>query len=139
MVKLVTTDRIISIMNTVSSEESDEMRMRPREILAESQDEENLGSIPGVTQEEIPEEIQEATQRESQEEIPEETQEDQATEHPDNEETEINPPVVTTRSGREVVRPSRYAAVTKVSRNEWKQEHTEKVIKKNCRNCSKSW
>jgi hypothetical protein len=42
----------------------------------------------------------------------------------------MKPPVVTTRSGRQVVRPSRYAAVTKVSRDEWKQEQTEKAIKK---------
>jgi hypothetical protein len=130
MVKLVTTDKIISIMNAVASEESDETRMRPRENLAESQDEENLGSIPGVTQEEIPEEIPEAIPQEIPEEIPEETQEDQTIENPDNDGSEINPSVVMTRSGRQVGRPSRYAAVTKVSRNEWKQEHTEKAIKK---------
>ncbi len=91
--------------------------MRPRENLAESQDEENLGSIPGVTQEEIPEEIPEAIPQEIQEEMPEETQEDQTIENPDNDGPEMNSPVVTTRSGRQVVRPSRYAAVTKVSRD----------------------
>jgi hypothetical protein len=88
---------------------------------AENQVEENLSSIPGVTQVENPETNPEGIQAENQEE------------QNNNEiadESETDTPVVTTRSGRQIVRPSRYAAVTKVSRNDWKQENTEKAIKK---------
>jgi hypothetical protein len=37
---------------------------------------------------------------------------------------------MTTRSGREIRMPSRYAAVTKVSQKEWKEQQATKAIKK---------
>ncbi len=37
--------------------------------------------------------------------------------------------VVTTRSGRQIVRLSTYAALTKVARSEWEQEAEKGVIK----------
>jgi hypothetical protein len=106
---------------------------------AENQVEENLSSIPGVTQVENPETNPEGIQAENQEELPTEIQSEEALEEEREEEqnnneiadeSETDTPVVTTRSGRQIVRPSRYAAVTKVSRNDWKQENTEKAIKK---------
>jgi hypothetical protein len=119
MVKLVTTDNIILIMNAVASEERGETRVHPVESRAESQDGENLGSIPGVTQVENPEmnqgEIQVEHQEVLPEEIPEEIQEDQSVGNHDDEEE----PIVTTRSGRQIVCPSRYVAVTRVSRDWW--------------------
>jgi hypothetical protein len=45
------------------------------------------------------------------------------------EEKEEERPVVT-RSGRTVVRPSRFAAVTKVATKEWYQEQSKIAIKK---------
>jgi hypothetical protein len=133
MVKLVTTDNIILIMNTVASEESGETRVRPVESPSESQDGENLGSIPGVTQVENPETNQGAIQAENQEvlpeEIPEEIQEDQSVGNRDDDEE----PIVTTRSGRQIVRPSSYAAVTRVSRDASKEALATQAIKKELR------
>ncbi len=39
-------------------------------------------------------------------------------------------PRTTTRLGRQVVRPSRFAAVTKVSQKQWQEEQARKAIKK---------
>jgi hypothetical protein len=117
-------------MNMVASEERGETRVHPVESSAESQDGENLGSIPGVTQVEIPEtnqgEIQVENQEVLPEEIPEEIQEDQSVGNRDDEEE----PIVTMRSGHQIVRPSRYAAVTRVSRDAWKEALATQVIKK---------
>jgi hypothetical protein len=135
MVKLVTTDSIIAIMNAVASEERGETgvhpEVNPAEIRAgenpevnpaEIQARENLETDPGGIQMENQEELPAATQSE-------ELLEDESNNEPADE-PETGTPVVMTRSGRQIVRPSRYAAVTKVSRSEWKQAHTEKAIKK---------
>jgi hypothetical protein len=133
MDRLVTTEWIINIMNALATEE--------REVDQGDRTgaEENQAGVPGQTQAEIqtenpvvnqeeiqdenPEEGLEAIQEETSEEIAEEIQDESA------EEQEIQPKV-TTRSGREIIRPSRYAAVTKVSQKEWKQEQATKAIKK---------
>jgi hypothetical protein len=139
MVKLVTTDSIIAIMNAVASEERGETgvhpEVNPAEIRAGENPEVNPAEIQAI---ENLETDPEGIQMESQEELPTETQskevlEEQAENQSNNEpadEPETGTPVVTTRSGRQIMRPSRYAAVTKVSRSEWKQERTERAIKK---------
>jgi hypothetical protein len=38
-------------------------------------------------------------------------------------------PISTTRTGRSIIRPSRFLAVTKVARTEWKNEAADKAIK----------
>jgi hypothetical protein len=139
MVKLVTTDSIISILNAVVSEERGETGVHPEVNPAEIQAGENPEVNPAEIQAiENLETDPEGIQMESQEELPTETQskevlEEQAENQSNNEpadELETGTPVVTTRSGRQIMRPSRYAAVTKVSRSEWKQERTERAIKK---------
>jgi hypothetical protein len=135
MVKLVTTDSIIAIMNAAASEERGETgvhpEVNPAEIRAgenpevnpaEIQARENLETDPGGIQMENQEELPAATRSE-------ELLEDESNNEPADE-PETGTPVVMTRSGRQIVRPSRYAAVTKVSRSDWKQAHTEKAIKK---------
>jgi hypothetical protein len=51
----------------------------------------------------------------------------------DKEEVLRTQAVVTTRSGRTVMLPSRYAAATKVSRSEWEQKPADDAIKKELR------
>jgi hypothetical protein len=55
----------------------------------------------------------------------------------DRTEEVIEDPAVTTRSGRVIQRPSRFLAVTKVSRSEWKEVACEQAIKarQNCDCC----
>jgi hypothetical protein len=129
MQKLVTTGKIINIMNAISQEERvQDVRVAempqndppniPQEIPGE-----NLEEIPGETHNENSEE----SPVESQEEIDEDVEVNQSNTEGEAVE-EI--PRITTRSGREVVRPSRYAAVTKVSHDEWRQELADKAIKK---------
>jgi hypothetical protein len=38
-------------------------------------------------------------------------------------------PISTTRTGRSIILPSRFLAVTKVAKTEWKNEATDKIIK----------
>jgi hypothetical protein len=127
--KLVTTEKIINIMNAVAQEErvqdvciTEMLQNDPVNIPEE---------IPGENPEEIPAEIQNDNQEENQLESQEEIGEDAEENQEDTEEEVIEEAArITTRSGREVVRPSRYAAVTKVSHDEWKQELADKAIKK---------
>ncbi len=80
MVKLVTTDNIIAIMNAVASEERGETGVHPVVNPAETQAEENLSSIPGVTQVENPETDPGGIQVENQGELPTETQSEEVLE-----------------------------------------------------------
>jgi len=47
--------------------------------------------------------------------------------------------VVTTRSGRVLMLPSRYAAVTKVARSKWEQESADAAIKGELRQIVTRW
>jgi hypothetical protein len=127
--KLVTTEKIISIMNAVAQEEYLE------DVWAMETPQSDAVETPAEMPEENPERNLVETQDGDPEENPLESQEVTADVNEENneepEEATIEQPArVTTRSGREVVRPSRYAAVTKVSQGEWKQEHSDKAIKK---------
>jgi hypothetical protein len=116
-------------MNAISQEERvqdvrvSEMPQNNPPNIPEEIPGENLEEIPRETQNENPEE----SQVENQEEIDEDAEENQSN---TEEEAVEEIPRITTRSGREVVRPSRYAAVTKVSHDEWRQELADKAIKK---------
>jgi hypothetical protein len=79
--------------------------------------EESKEVIQGENPEADPTEILQETHEESQAEFPEETSEEK--EGGDEEKEEVDQPRITTRSGREIRLPSRYAAVTKVSQKEW--------------------
>jgi hypothetical protein len=48
-------------------------------------------------------------------------------------ETNANPQHVTTRSGRLITRPSRYALVTKVARSVWEEQAAKVAIEKELR------
>jgi hypothetical protein len=82
---------------------------------------------PVANPEEIRDENPEEDQVEVQEEDPKEIAEETSNEEETEEENENR---MTTRSGREIRMPSRYAAVTKVSQKEWKEEQATKAIKK---------
>jgi hypothetical protein len=137
MEKLVTTDMIINVMNAVSEEER-EREPEHRDTTggtAEDGPDNNPGEIPAETQEQGPEEIQLEV---NQDEILPETQDESETtaeeiaadEAEEEEEGEQEEPRTTTRSGRQVVRPSCFAVVTKVSQKQWQQEQARKAINK---------
>jgi hypothetical protein len=131
MVKLVTGELIIQAMNNIANEEEqsalEPVRQRLEEIAEEQQstsmqevviqetDEEQLGVRQGTVVDTIkgnyPEEEEVSAESE------EITAEEEAT------------GAMTTRSGRVVNKPSRFMAVTKISRKDWKDQAVEKAIK----------
>jgi hypothetical protein len=133
MVKLVTSENIIKTMKSIAQEEAEEER-QPARLL------ENLVSRQPA---EVDNEHAEAGENQEgiQAETPGEEQmnkEAESQESTDDEEEELrtqapNLGVVTMRSGRVVMLPSRYAAVTKVSRSEWEQKSADDAIKRDLR------
>jgi hypothetical protein len=129
MIKLVTSETIIKTMNAIAQEEVEE-EQQPGRLL------ENLVSRqPAMVDNEQGEEAgnQVGIQAETQgnEQLSEEAEAQESTDD-EEEESGTQAPhlgVVTTRSGRVVTLPSRYAAVTKVSRLEWEQESADAAIK----------
>jgi hypothetical protein len=126
-------------MNAVASEERGDVRVR-RDTPEEERLLENQAEVPSETPEtvrleETPETHPEETQLENPEEGPAGIRDEQLTGSREGEEEQKseNEPVVTTRSGRQVVRPSRFAAVTKVSRDAWKEALVNQAIKKELR------
>jgi hypothetical protein len=139
MVKLVTTDNIISIMNAVASEEREDAQVR-RNTSEDGRLLENQAVVPSenletIRLEETPETLPEENQLENLEEDPEGIQDEQTTAslERDSGPATTNQPAVTTRSGRQVVRPSRFVAVTKVTRDAWKEALANQAIKKELR------
>jgi hypothetical protein len=132
--KLVTTDRIISTMNAKAEEgrEDQEARRDERGGTLETNQENNLEEIREEMQGENPEadpsEIPPENPDESPVEILEETSEEIAGDDEKQEEAEQSRN--TTRSGREIRLPSKYAAVTKVSQKGWQEEQASIAIKK---------
>jgi hypothetical protein len=133
MEKLVTSERIINIMNAFATEER-EVDQGDRTATEENQagvpgqaqvetEVEHPVANPADIQDENPERGLEGVQEETPVEIVEETSNE-------DEEEQENENRITTRSGREIRMPSRYAAVTKVSQKEWKEEQATKAIKK---------
>jgi hypothetical protein len=142
-VKLVTNEQVISAINQIAlSEEHQatqslvEMQEDPAEIEEGliTEQPEILQETQQSTQEESMQETQEGTMEETQEESTQETQEgtqQQATFEPQESgdiEAEDTDQTIRTRSGRAVVKPSRFMAVTKVSHDEWRMVENEKAI-----------
>jgi hypothetical protein len=136
MEKLVTTKPIMSVMNAVVAEEREQDQGQrdtvcgttgtdpdgnPGQIQVEIQ-----GENPVESREEPPDENLEESQSVIQEGIAESAEEIAE----ESAEEEVEQPRITTRSGREIVRPSQYAAVTRVLQKEWQQEQAKKEIKK---------
>jgi hypothetical protein len=123
--KMVTTDIIIQAMNSVANEsqldeleEAEEVaRQQPAED-AEVGEEiaEAAQETPAENPEEIPPLVENAAERDAEEEKNE----------PDV--VEVLEPAVTTRSGRSIIRPSRYLQVTMVSREDSKMEASTTAI-----------
>jgi hypothetical protein len=122
---MVTTDIIIQAMNSVANEsqldeleEAEEVaRQQPAED-AEVGEEiaEAAQETPAENPEEIPPLVENAAERDAEEEKNE----------PDV--VEVLEPAVTTRSGRSIIRPSRYLQVTMVSREDSKMEASTTAI-----------
>jgi len=116
---MVTTDIIVQAMNSVANESQLE-ELEEVEEAARQQPEENTEAIGEIT-----EEAEETLARNPVEILPlEETAAEQDAEEEKDERdvAEVVEQVVTTRSGRNVVRPSRFMQVTKVSKEDWKTE-----------------
>jgi hypothetical protein len=129
MVKLVTSDLVVQAMNAVAREEEivdqlPEIRITPESDVAESQQStsEVIDCEPNVEQEEIEElnQAEETVQTES-------GAEDEASEADESAAEEEG--IQTTRSGRRILKPARYAAVTKIESKQWKEEATDTAIK----------
>jgi hypothetical protein len=121
--KMVTTDIIIQAMNSVANESQLEEAEEEEEVRRQ-QPAENLVMI-----EEIPEETPSGDQVEIPPSGEAEAEQDAQEEIAELEAAEAGEQVVTTRSGRSVIRPSRFVQVTKVGREDWKTEASTIAIK----------
>jgi hypothetical protein len=130
-VKLVTNESIINAINQIAVNEEQQVILPSAETQEDAR-----GDTQEQAQEDIQPEIQPKIQPEIQHGTQEETEEDAAPEEieeavdaEDENEEELTPQDVTrTRSGRAVVRPSRFMGVTKVSHEDWKMKANEKAI-----------
>jgi len=131
MVKLVTGELIIKAMNTIADEEEqsalEPVRQRVEEI-AENQQSASLQEVDVQEGEEEQEGVRQGTVEDTFEGDQPEEKEGQA-ESEETKEEEVVAELITTRSGRVVNRPSRFMAVTKISRKDWKLQEVEKAIK----------
>jgi hypothetical protein len=112
-VKLVTNELIINAMNQIALSEEHEASQPEARVIAESQ-----------------QEAQEESQQEAQEE-PQQSIDNEGVAEPEigvEGTVEAVDETVRTRSGRAVVKPSRFAAVTKVSHDQWRTEENLKAI-----------
>jgi hypothetical protein len=140
-VKMVTTPLIADAMNAIAREDA-EQAMAPvlqlQELIVSQQ---SAAEEPRVNQEEVdPQEIHEETQDREREQadtiteeqddtpelIPQENEDDSDDEAEDEEEE--SRPVVTTRSGREIRRPSRFVGVTRVARSRWDEQPASEAV-----------
>ena len=134
MVKLVTSGLVIDAMNAIAEDEVEAASGGRRTIGADldqqsAGDETEDGEKPSKDPEEIhlePQEIPATIPPESLEESPEEHQElaEDQTRDEIGEES-----IITTRLGREIRRPTRFLAVTKLSKQDWKEVEADKAIK----------
>jgi hypothetical protein len=124
--KMVTTDMIIQAMNSIADESRLEESEEVEEVVRQ-QPAENSVEIREITKE-----AEETPSRDPVEILPSveaEIEQDAEEEKVEPDVAEAGEPVVTTRSGRSVIRPSRFVQVTKVSREDWKTEASTIVIK----------
>jgi len=123
---MVTTDIIVQAMNSVANESQLE-ELEEVEEAARQQPEENTEAIGEIT-----EEAEETLARNPVEILPSEetaAEQDAEEEKDERDVAEVVEQVVTTRLGRNVVSPSRFMQVTKVSREDWKMEASTIAIK----------
>jgi hypothetical protein len=127
-VKLVTMDAIITTMNAIAEEDTLQARDPQHRGLAEllSRQPTEVEASRAEEPEESPDETQERNHESGEDKDEESAEESRAPEA----ETEASPQHVTTRSGRLVTRPSRYALVTKVARSAWEEQAAKIAIEK---------
>jgi hypothetical protein len=111
-------DMIVSQQSAAGGLRADQEEVEPQEIPEETQDREREQAQ--ITAEENAEE-----QDDMPELIPQGNGEDSDDEAEDEEE---GSPVVTTRSGREIRRPSRFVGVTKVARSRWDEQPASEAV-----------
>jgi len=132
VVKMVTSGLIIDAMNTIAEEEAETTggNQGILEVGNDQQSTEKEGDGEDETPSENLEEIRPEVQQEISTEIPpnnlEQSEEEQQEPAQDNVGVE---PTITTRSGREIKLPTRYLAVTKLSKQDWKENEADKAIK----------
>jgi len=132
MVKMVMSGLIIDAMNTIAEEEA-KTTGGNQGILEVGNDQQSTDKA-GEGEDEMPskslEEIRPEVQQEIPTEIPpndlEQSKEEQ--QEPAQDDVGVDP-TITTRSGREIKRPTCYLAVTKVSKQDWKENEADKAIK----------
>jgi flagellar motor protein MotB len=136
MVKMMTSGLIVGAMNAIAKEEVEAMG-RDRGILkvgSDQQSADNEEEGDEETPNEVPAEIHSDVQQELQPEIQPESPEETKEEHHETVEKQIKDegegqPSVTTRLGREIRHPTQYLAVTKLSKQDWKENEADKAIK----------
>jgi hypothetical protein len=131
MVKLVTGELIIKAMNNIAEEEEQSALEPVRQRMEEIAEEQQSASMQEVKVPEADEE-QEGVRQGTVEETIEGDHPKEGEDYADSEETmteEEATGMTTTRSGRVVYKPSRFMAVTKIGRKDWKDQAVEKAIK----------
>jgi hypothetical protein len=135
VVKLVTSGLVIDAMNAIAEEEAEAMN-GGRGILDVSDDQQSANNeaegmeTPNGNPEEIRPEVQQEIPTAIPPDNPEEDQEErqESAEEQARDESGMEPSI-TTRLGREIRRPTRYLAVTKLNKQDWKESEADKAIK----------
>jgi hypothetical protein len=143
-VRMVTTPLIIDAMNAIARESAEQVEapvLQLQDMIVTQQsaagrpkaDEEEVEpeETPGETQEREREQAQIAAEEnaEEQDDTPELVPQDDEDDSDDEaEDEEKESPVVTTRSGREIKRPSRFVGVTKVARARWNEQPASEAV-----------
>jgi hypothetical protein len=135
MVKLVTSGLVIDAMNAIAEEET-EATNGGRRILDVGDDQQSADNeAEGMeTSNGNPEEIRPEVQQEIPTAIPPDNPEEDQEEHQESAEEQARDdsgrePSITTRLGRDIRRPTRYLAVTKLNKQDWKEREADKAIK----------
>jgi hypothetical protein len=135
MVKLVTSGLVIDAMNAIAEEEV-EATNGSRGILEVGGDQQSANNeADGMeTPNGNPEEVRPEVQQEIPTTIPPESSEEHLEERQELAEDQAQDesgaePSVTTRLGREIRRPTRYLAVTRLNKQDWKESEADKAIK----------
>jgi hypothetical protein len=136
MVKLVTSGLIVDAMNAIAKEEAEATGRNQGipEVGDDQQSADNEAEGNEETPNGNPEEIHLEVQQEIPIEIPPNSPEEGEEEHQESVEEQAQDessrePSITTRLGREIRRPTRYLAVTKLSKQDWKENEADRAIK----------
>jgi hypothetical protein len=136
MVKLVTSKLVVDAMNAIAKEKAEAMSPNQvdLEVGSDQQSTENEVEESEVAPNEDPAEIYPELQPETQVEIPPEILEENEEERQEPVEKQVQKKgeeqrTVTTRLGREIRQPTRYLAVTNLSKQDWKKTEADRAIK----------